>query len=82
VLSIGKLGVGQASYYLSSVASGVEDYYTGSGEAAGRWVGFGCDALGLSGEVVAEDLHAVLSGLDPRSARCSGRSRAACRVSI
>jgi conjugative relaxase-like TrwC/TraI family protein len=72
VLSIGKLGVGQASYYLSSVASGVEDYYTGSGEAAGRWVGFGCDALGLSGEVVAEDLHAVLSGLDPRSGAMLG----------
>jgi hypothetical protein len=38
VLSIGKLAGGAEGYYLRAVASGVEDYYLGSGEAPGRWV--------------------------------------------
>jgi hypothetical protein len=47
VISIGKLGAGQADYYLeqaqgrltltASVAGGVEDYYVGGHEAAGHW---------------------------------------------
>ena len=36
VLSLGKLGAGQQSYYLEAVARGVEDYYGGRGEVAGR----------------------------------------------
>ena len=39
VLSIGKLGHGQEGYYLETVATGVEDYYVGRGEAPGRWLG-------------------------------------------
>ncbi len=35
VLNIGKLGAGGERYYLGTVASGAEDYYTGAGEAAG-----------------------------------------------
>src|SRR5437879_2215048 len=38
MLSIGKLGAGKAAYYLASVADGVEDYYTGAGDAPGRWL--------------------------------------------
>ena len=30
---------GQESYYLETVANGVEDYYVGHGEAPGRWLG-------------------------------------------
>src|SRR5438067_588859 len=30
VVSIGKLGQGQADYYLKAVAQGIEDYYTGA----------------------------------------------------
>jgi hypothetical protein len=59
VLSIGKLAVGQADYYLEqaqgsvtragSVASGVEDYYLHGAEAPGSWVGDGRGRLGSAG---------------------------------
>ena len=59
MLSIGKLAVGQADYYLEqalgsvtragAVASGVEDYYLSGPEAPGEWVGDGTRALGLGG---------------------------------
>ena len=42
-----------AGYYTSSVARGRDDYYTGKGEAAGEWFGAGAQALGLAGEVDA-----------------------------
>jgi conjugative relaxase-like TrwC/TraI family protein len=66
VLSISKMGAGSARYYLDTVASAREEYYTGAGEAPGVWIGAACRDLGLSGEVVPEDLHAVLAGLSPR----------------
>lgn len=65
MISIGKLGAGRGEYYLAQVAHGVEDYYTGSGEAPGQWFGSGIDALGLAGQVDAEDLRAVLAGVAP-----------------
>jgi conjugative relaxase-like TrwC/TraI family protein len=65
VLSIGKLGRGQEGYYLQAVARGVEDYYLGSGEAPGRWIGGGCGDLGLTGRVDAGALTAVLDGRSP-----------------
>jgi conjugative relaxase-like TrwC/TraI family protein len=75
VLSIGKLSAGQASYYLDSVEArvdavtsiggGLEDYYVGSGEARGVWVGSGAAALGLGGEVDGDALRRVLAGCDP-----------------
>ena len=65
VLSIGKLGRGQEGYYLQAVARGVEDYYLGSGEAPGRWIGSGCSPLGLAGQVRAEALTAVLDARRP-----------------
>jgi conjugative relaxase-like TrwC/TraI family protein len=71
VLSIGKLGRGQEGYYLQAVARGVEDYYLGSGEAPGRWIGGGCGDLGLSGRVDAEALTAVLDGRSPAQPRRS-----------
>jgi hypothetical protein len=58
VLSLWKLGHGQAAYYLDAVAAGVEDYYVG-GEAPGRWIASGGSTLGLAGVVDANDLHAV-----------------------
>ena len=51
MLSIGKLGRGAEGYYLKTVAKGLEDYYLGSGEALGRWIGRGSARLGLSGVV-------------------------------
>jgi conjugative relaxase-like TrwC/TraI family protein len=67
MVSIGKLGKGQETYYLDSVAGGADDYYSGEGEASGRWTGTGASELELSGEVARDQLHAVLSGQDPRS---------------
>ena len=66
MLSVWKLGHGQEAYYLDALAAGVEDYYVG-GEAPGRWIASGGTHLGLSGEVDADELHAVLSGCDPRT---------------
>ncbi|MGE3689386.1 MAG: MobF family relaxase [Acidimicrobiia bacterium] len=67
MLSIAKLRVGQEAYQLSGVAQSLDDYYTGVGEAAGRWLGAGAERLGLSGDVAPDDLRAVLAGLAPGS---------------
>lgn len=68
MLSIGKLGGGGKTerYYTNAVARGQEDYYSGKGEAPGRWVGGGVGELGLSGEVDADDLGALLRGMNPK----------------
>jgi conjugative relaxase-like TrwC/TraI family protein len=39
MLTVGKVGAGNAGYYQSAVVAGVEDYYAGEGEAPGRWIG-------------------------------------------
>ena len=50
---------------MSQVASGLDEYYTGVGEAPGVWIGSGVESLGLVGEVEPTDLRAVLAGLAP-----------------
>jgi conjugative relaxase-like TrwC/TraI family protein len=65
MLSIAKLRVGQEAYQLSGVAQSLDDYYTGSGEAHGQWIGGSAARLGLTGQVDADDLRAVLAGLAP-----------------
>src|SRR3954465_1757172 len=75
LLSVGKVGVGPAHYYLEqagqattrarAVASGVEDYYVGGSEPAGEWMGDGPVFLGLRGEVGGDELHRVLAGEHP-----------------
>ena len=65
MLSIGKLGKGQESYYLEKVAEGAEDYYSGEGEEAGQWLGDAARELGLSGEVEPDQLVAMLTGNNP-----------------
>jgi conjugative relaxase-like TrwC/TraI family protein len=65
VLSIGKLGQGQADYYLRSVAQGIEDYYAGEGEAPGQWLGDAADELDVFGQVEGELLHRALAGQHP-----------------
>ncbi|HEX3946148.1 MAG TPA: MobF family relaxase, partial [Acidimicrobiales bacterium] len=65
MLSIGKMVAGAERYYLQTVAAGREEYYTGSGEAPGRWLGAGAAELGLAGEVAPDDLRAVLAGMAP-----------------
>jgi len=65
VLSIGKLAPGRADYYLDTVARGAEEYYIGSGEAPGRWLGRGAERLGLTGDVAGHQLRRVLNGAGP-----------------
>jgi conjugative relaxase-like TrwC/TraI family protein len=80
VLSIGKLGQGQESYYLEAVAQGVEDYYTGAGEAPGQWVGSASAELQMDGEVEADGLHTALGGSNPRTGDPLTATRAGTRV--
>ena len=65
MLSIGKLGHGQADYYLQAVAQGIEDYYTGKGESPGRWLATASGELELSGQVEADALRSALNGNRP-----------------
>jgi len=65
MLNIGKVAPGGESYYLETVAAGVEDYYTGAGEAPGYWLGAATPGLGLAGRVKPADLRAVLGAVDP-----------------
>lgn len=74
MLSIGKLGHGQADYYLQVVGQGIEDYYTGKGEAPGRWLGTATRDLQLSGQVEADALRAVLNGNRPDNSKPLNRS--------
>ena len=64
MLSVGVLGAGSERYYLRSAFDAIDEYYV-RGEERGYWVGKGAESLGLSGDVAAEDLHAVLEGRSP-----------------
>lgn len=64
MLSIGVLGAGQEGYYTELARTA---YYTGAGEAPGRWWGDGASALGLSGTVKPADLVSLSAGFSPRS---------------
>jgi conjugative relaxase-like TrwC/TraI family protein len=89
VLSIGKLAAGQADYYLDEEEGrvdpiesleGAEEYYLGSGEARGVWLGAGSAQLGLAGDVDGEQLRAVLAGVDPRDGSVLRSARGGVRV--
>ncbi len=67
VLSVSKMGAGQEDYYLGQVAGGGHEYYAERGESPGSWIGGGARDLDLAGVVAADDLRAVLAGLDPAS---------------
>jgi hypothetical protein len=60
----------RADYLTGAVATGRENYYTGAvaaGEPPGRWFGKGAEALGLDGEVDAQDMTALYERfIDPR----------------
>ena len=51
MLGMVKMAPADWRYYASQVAVGLEDYYTGAGEAPGQWSGRGAAGLGLAGEV-------------------------------
>jgi conjugative relaxase-like TrwC/TraI family protein len=82
MLSIGKMVARSEEYYIRTVATGREEYYTGSGEAPGYWMGEGARRLGLDGEVLPGDLRLILSGVSPDGEiLTSGRVAEANRVS-
>jgi conjugative relaxase-like TrwC/TraI family protein len=70
VASVGRISAGVGYDYLTKeVATSKHDYYAGHGEAPGVWAGRGLSALGLAGEVAAEDMaHLYGRFVDPRSA--------------
>jgi hypothetical protein len=59
MLTVGKVGAGNAGYYGSAVVAGVEDYYAGDGDAPGRWIG----RADLVGAVAGSLATAVDAGL-------------------
>ena len=65
MLSIGKMVARSGEYYIATVANGREEYYTGSGESPGFWLGEGARRLGLEGAVDPDDLRRVLAGVSP-----------------
>jgi len=67
MLNIGLLAPGAGEYYIGEVASSAEDYYTGRGESAGRWVGSLAKEINLVGEVDPDQFRAVLAGRDPHT---------------
>ena len=82
MLTIGKIGGDrrQQLYYDSQVAQGVEDYYSGKGEAPGSWHGDAAAELGLSGPPTSEQLLRMFAGRHPGTGeqlarRPSGSSR-------
>jgi conjugative relaxase-like TrwC/TraI family protein len=75
MLSVAKIAPGQESYYLDTVAAGLEDYYSGRGESPGRWTGNAAKHLDLEGRVAADVLGAVLGGRDPETGTRLGQLR-------
>ncbi|MBV9948370.1 MAG: relaxase domain-containing protein, partial [Myxococcales bacterium] len=69
MLTIGKLGASpdQLAYYEQQVADGLEDYFSGRGEAPGQWMGAGAAAVGASGRVDREAFMRAMDGRDPRT---------------
>jgi TrwC relaxase len=72
MLSIGKLGSGQETYYLERVAEGAEDYYSGQGEAEGEWIGQAAAHFDLENKVEPDQLTAMLTGRNPATGKALG----------
>ncbi len=60
-MSVGNIDVGGIDYYTGELAESREDYYTGHGEAPGRWGGRLAGEVGLGGQVDPETFHRLLS---------------------
>lgn len=64
MLSIKLLKIGSEGYYLNLAS---EDYYLKGGEPPGRWIGGGCETLGLQGNVERETFRRLLHGYHPHA---------------
>jgi len=63
MLSIGIVASGGVDYYMSTVGSGVDDYYASA--EPGRWTGSAAAEIGLSGEVRGDQVDALAQGRHP-----------------
>ena len=70
MLRLSKLGPGREGYYLQAVAI----------ESPGQWMGHGTEQAGLTSEVGAQELSALLAGRDPISGEVLGSARNRVRV--
>jgi conjugative relaxase-like TrwC/TraI family protein len=66
-VSVKPLKVGQEAYWLDQLARNHEEYYSGHGEAPGRWVGHLAEQTGYTGQATAEEVRAMFRGQDPRT---------------
>ena len=74
MMGLAKIAPDGWAYYAREIAAGVEDYFVGHGEEAGRWVGRAASALGLSGPVDSEGLSRLFGqGVHPCSGAPLGR---------
>jgi conjugative relaxase-like TrwC/TraI family protein len=74
VLSIGVMKCRAFEYYAREVAGGLEDYYAGTGEAPGVWMGRGAEAAGIAGEASGESLERAFgAACHPESGEQLGR---------
>ena len=60
-MGLAKMAPDAWAYYAAEIAVGGEDYFAEHGDEAGRWVGRGAAALGLSGQVAPEALARLFS---------------------
>lgn len=67
MLTVAKLHAGHQQYYKDAVARGLDEYYAGTGELPGRWMGRSAERLELAGDLDGDALDAILDGRDPRS---------------
>jgi conjugative relaxase-like TrwC/TraI family protein len=77
VLTVGKVGSGNAGYYEREVVAGAEDYYVGDREAPGRWIG----RADLVGAVAGSLATAVDAGL-LMEAKCAPDGRQLGRTTV
>lgn len=80
MLNVGRLGPGAAEYYVESVATSAEDYYSGRGESQGRWVGSLARELGLVGAVDVVHFRRMLAGRHPFTSSVLVRHRGSRQV--
>jgi conjugative relaxase-like TrwC/TraI family protein len=77
-LPVKALKAGQEAYWLDQIARNREEYFSGRGESAGRFVGNAAATAGLDGAASPEQVRAMFQGLDPATGeqRCAPLWRA------
>ena len=68
------VGLAEDQQRRDGLARGPVDYYVDPDEPPGRWWGSGCQAVGLEGEVVPDQLRRMLDARHPHAGQVLGRS--------